>query len=112
MGNIISSPFRNVFAMFLFIGLYSCNTYNFSDPLPSGKQNIYEFPADWQGKWQYDTDHQAIIYKDHIEIISKDYNDVVKCIAAFQSNTNINTNKVKYNLTEKRCLCLHKFCFS
>lgn len=78
MGNIISSPFRNVFAMVLFIGLYSCNTYNFSDPLPSDKQNIYEFPADWQGKWQYDTDHQAIIYKDHIEIISKDYSDVVK----------------------------------
>ncbi len=78
MGNIISIQFRNVFLMFLLTGLFSCNTYNFSDPLPLDAKNVYEFPADWQGKWEYDTDHQAIIYKDHIEIISKDFDNVVK----------------------------------
>lgn len=78
MANIISSPFRTAFTMFLLIGLYSCNTYNFSGPLPSDKKNIYEFPADWQGKWKYDADHNVIIYKNRIEIISKDYSDVVK----------------------------------
>ncbi len=78
MNHIISISFKNVLPLFLLLGLFSCATYNFSDPLPSDKQNVYEFPADWQGKWQYDADHHAIIYKDHIEIISKGYDAVVK----------------------------------
>lgn len=60
--------------------IFSCSTYNFSDPLPVDKTNIYEFPPDWQGKWAYDDAHSVIIKRNYAAIIIKEYSHVVQGI--------------------------------
>jgi len=56
----------------LLILLYSCDYYNFSQPQPGGKENIYEFPKEFHGKWIESQDsfqqpvESAISLKQHL----------------------------------------------
>lgn len=48
---ILSNSLTVVITFFLPIIFVSCNYYNFSEPQPVDKENIYEFPPSFRGIW-------------------------------------------------------------
>jgi hypothetical protein len=55
----------------------SCETYNFSQPQPVDKENIYEFPSSFQGKWvskyQEEGKEAIYIYRQYIKYVNNRY---------------------------------------
>lgn len=77
-----ASGFFNLLAVsFLF---YSCDTYNFSQPQPSDKANIYEFPKDYRGSWlstdtsEKDAHLEYHIHKNNVLFISHSREAIVR----------------------------------
>ncbi len=62
----------------LSIILYSCDNYNFSQPLPVDQKNIYQFPKNFRGDWQEDESAVSIyISKTHIDFFTKDSEKII-----------------------------------
>ncbi len=78
MSNINSRLFNFCLVSLVILLFYSCNTYNFSHPLPSDKSNIYEFPSAWQGKWMDADSQQLIIGHNFAALVIRDSYNVVK----------------------------------
>ena len=64
--------------------LYSCDTYNFSQPQPYDKENIYEFPKDYRGSWlstdtsEKDAHLEYHIHKNNVLFISHSRESIIK----------------------------------
>lgn len=56
----------------------SCEIYNFSRPQPIDKENIYEFPESFRGKWFSKNDGESLsIYKDRVRYLSGEYEEKI-----------------------------------
>lgn len=53
--------------LFLLPALHSCNAYNFSNPQPVDRENIYEFPDEFLGAW-YEVDTFSSTFSDTIPL--------------------------------------------
>ncbi len=64
--------------------LYSCDTYNFSQPQPVDKENIYAFPKDYLGSWlttdtsEKETHIEYHIHKDNVLFITHNSEPILK----------------------------------
>jgi hypothetical protein len=60
---IVNNSFSAVVIVLLPILFFSCNSYNFSEPQPADKENIYEFPESFCGTWIENQDTLALASK-------------------------------------------------
>lgn len=68
--------FIHLFIEFFFT---SCDYYNFSNPQPVDKENMYEFPEDLYGSWVDESDSVVIIInKNYVTFQNKEKTKIVK----------------------------------
>ena len=67
-----------IFISFMILFFSSCDTYNFSQPQPADKENIYEFPKDFQGYWILDKEDESVnIGIRNVEFIEDHYTEKI-----------------------------------